>query len=115
MLEISRESPPRERLKSVYNVDCHIWWFNSFEIELMMKLKKSTIQNVTSGLRFSWLCMLMVLSFNANLFAQDFGQEEEPKTYIPVYIIMIACLGLTLLLMCRAGKRTVDFRDSDGK
>ena len=57
----------------------------------------------------------MLLAFNTRLFAQGFGQEEEPKTYIPVYIIMIACLGLTLLVMCRAGKRTVDFRDSDGK
>ena len=78
-----------------------------------MTMVERTIFSMTrwlgSKLRYAFFGSLAVLAINQRLFAQEFGAPEEPKSYIPVYIIMIACLGLSLLVMCRAGKRTADF------
>jgi hypothetical protein len=37
-------------------------------------------------------------------------EEEEPKTYVPSYMIIIFAVGLGLMMICRAGKRQVTFR-----
>ena len=63
----------------------------------------------------------LVWAFAITSFAQDdidYGDyadqlEGAPKTYVPVYIIMIAFVGLALTLICRTSRRQADFRSTE--
>ena len=57
----------------------------------------------------------IVLGVTSQLWAQGalLEKEEEPKSYVPVYLIIIFSVGLGLLVICRSGKRTVSFRRDD--
>jgi hypothetical protein len=39
--------------------------------------------------------------------------DERPKSYVPVYIVIMASVGLALTLICRTSRRTIDFRNPD--
>jgi len=53
----------------------------------------------------SWVWLGLV----ASGWAQE-AVEEEGKTYVPSYMIIIFSVGLALLMICRAGKRSISFR-----
>lgn len=51
------------------------------------------------------LSSLMIwLASGTPLLAQD---DEGPKGYVPSYLIIMFCVGLALLMICRSGKRSV--------
>ena len=51
-----------------------------------------------------WLCSA------AHVWAQANEEEEEPKGWVPSYMIVICAVSLALMMICRAGKREVSFR-----
>ena len=69
--------------------------------------------------RFRHLFLMLAVGFGTwslfagQLLAQIEEEEEEPKAYIPVYIIMIAAVGLGLLIICNPSRRQVSFRKDD--
>ena len=66
--------------------------------------------------KFRRFSLTVAVSFGAwslvagQLLAQAGEEEEEPKTYIPVYIIMIPAVGLGLLIICNPSRRNISFR-----
>jgi hypothetical protein len=38
------------------------------------------------------------------------SEEPQEKNYVPSYMIIMFMVGLGLMLICRSGKRTIDFR-----
>lgn len=72
----------------------------------MLKPVQKFVQIVGYGLA-SWLCL------SSPAWAQVGQEEEEPKTYVPVYIIIIAAVGLGLLIICNPSRRQVSFRKDD--
>jgi hypothetical protein len=50
------------------------------------------------------------LALATNVWAQEFGEEPEEKGYVPSYMIIFFAVGLALLMICRAGKRSTGFR-----
>ena len=51
-----------------------------------------------------WFCMTVPL------WAQEYQEEVEEKTYVPSYMIIIFAVGFALLMICRSGKRSTSFR-----
>jgi len=49
----------------------------------------------------------------APLLAAPSEEPVEEKTYVPCYLIIFFAVGLGLMMICRAGKRTLEFRRSD--
>ena len=72
----------------------------------MLKQFKKFVPIFGYGLA-SWLCLA------SPVWAQVGQEEEEPKTYVPVYIIIIAAVGLGLLIICNPSRRQVSFRKDD--
>ena len=54
----------------------------------------------------------MFLMQTKTAFAQD-DEEDAPKSYVVVYILMIFFVGLALMTMLRTSKRSVSFRQDD--
>lgn len=53
------------------------------------------------------------LTLAAPLLAAPAEEPVEEKTYVPCYLIIFFAVGLGLMMICRAGKRTVEFRRPD--
>ena len=60
----------------------------------------------------SWLTAvaLVWISMSATSWAQGMAEEEEPRTYVPSYMIIIFAVAFALMMICRSGKRTTSFR-----
>lgn len=54
-----------------------------------------------------WLCTA------AQVWAQANEEEEEPKGWVPSYMIIVFAVSLALMMICRSGKRSVTFRRDD--
>ena len=53
------------------------------------------------------------LALAAPLLAAPSEEPVEEKTYVPCYMIIFFAVGLGLMMICRAGKRTLEFRRPD--
>jgi hypothetical protein len=63
--------------------------------------------------RWLWTVGLVWLASTATCWAQTYGEEEpEEKAYAPCYIIIMMCVALGLMMICRTGKRSADVRRS---
>ena len=71
------------------------------------------IVRLWKGIRYVLSGGLVWLACSNQLWAQHQPQETEEKGYVPVYIIIIALIGLALLVLLRANRRTTSFRRDD--
>ena len=46
----------------------------------------------------------------APLMAQTPEEAPKAKNYVPCYLIIFFAVGLGLMMICRAGKRSIEFR-----
>lgn len=75
------------------------------------QLGMTTIVSQLRKLRaWSIVALLMMLLHASPLWAQGSTESEGPKGYAANYIIIIFAVGLGLLVICKAGKRTTNFR-----
>lgn len=60
----------------------------------------------------SWSAAVVFIwmSMAADSWAQGFAEEEEPRTYVPSYMIIVFAVAFALMMICRSGKRTTSFR-----
>ena len=55
-----------------------------------------------------WLCSAAQVWAQANE-----EEEQEPKGWVPSYMIIVFAVSLALMMICRSGKRSVTFRRDD--
>lgn len=65
---------------------------------------------VPSFVRRLFACLLVWGISAAQLMAQVPEEAPKEKNYVPCYLIIFFSVGLGLMMICRAGKRTVEFR-----
>lgn len=65
---------------------------------------------VPSFVRRLLSCFLVWGVSAAQLMAQPVQEAPQEKNYVPCYLIIFFAVGLGLMMICRSGKRTVEFR-----
>jgi hypothetical protein len=78
---------------------------------------KPTMKRFAQAIRTLWAICTITALMTAPVLAQRKGRgiddADEPKNYVPVYLMIITCVGLALVLICRSSRRSVDFRSMD--
>lgn len=71
------------------------------------------LRSVARMAQIAFRCACVWMALAAPVLAQVPEEETPEKTYVPCYLIIFFGVSLGLMMICRAGKRTLDFRRPD--